>query len=82
MRAGNLLSPARAIDMRRSISSPRGEKPMHSASSADGNAFRLQDPAMAAETSSSSREINRGLISTMVTWLPKRRYIWPNSRPM
>ncbi len=36
----------------------------------------------ASEMSSSSRWIKRDALSTIVTWLPKRRYIWPNSRPM
>src|SRR5215813_299500 len=36
---------------------------------------------IAADTSSSSWRTSRGAISMIVTWLPKRRYIWPNSRP-
>ena len=36
----------------------------------------------ASETSSSSRPMSRGPISTIVTSLPKRRYICPNSSPM
>ena len=37
---------------------------------------------MAAETSSSSREVSRGPFSTTVTSAPKRRYIWANSSAM
>ena len=37
---------------------------------------------MAAETSSSSREVNRGPFSTTVTSAPKRRYICANSKAM
>ena len=37
---------------------------------------------MAAETSSSSREVSRGPFSTTVTSAPKRRYICANSSAM
>jgi hypothetical protein len=37
--------------------------------------------AIAAETSGSSRWTTRGAISTTLTSLPKRRYIWANSNP-
>ena len=37
---------------------------------------------MAAETSSSSRDVSRGPFSITVTRAPKRRYIWANSSAM
>ena len=54
---------------------------MHLAFSADGDAFASRISWIAAETSSSSRAIRRGAISTTVTSLPKRRNICANSRP-
>ena len=37
---------------------------------------------MAADTSSSSREVSRGPFSMTVTRAPNRRYIWANSSAM
>jgi hypothetical protein len=50
----------------------------------DLDALALDDVLIAADTSSSSSSwrTSRGAISMIVTSLPKRRYIWPNSRPI
>src|ERR1044072_1903699 len=66
--------PRRHLDDRHA----RAEAPVHLAElEAD-----IASPPHACDPSGRARAMTRAAISTIVTREPKRRYIWPNSRPI
>ena len=64
------------------ISSPCFASRVHSAFRRMSTPSRSRISRIASETSWSSRWISLGPISRIVTSLPNRRNIWPNSRPI